>query len=62
VLASVVEHASTAPGEQKCFLTQDAKDFATQKIFRELSRHRCKVIVNFDDAAAYLAKQLPPAT
>jgi len=58
VLASVVAHAATVADEAKCFVSQDVKGFANPKIYDELSKYRCKVLVNFADAVAFVQSRL----
>ncbi|HSY49442.1 MAG TPA: PIN domain-containing protein [Thermoanaerobaculia bacterium] len=53
VLESVRSHAEKATGA-KCFITQDVKGFANPSVYDELSAVDCKVLVNFDDAVAYI--------
>jgi hypothetical protein len=57
VLASVLSHAEEHEG-LKCFVTQDVRDFANPIVYRDLAARRCKVIVNFDDALAYIKNVL----
>lgn len=59
VLASVQSHAEQHAGP-KCFVTQDVRDFASEGVIRGLTAMGCKVIVNFDDAVAYIKNALPP--
>jgi predicted nucleic acid-binding protein len=57
VLASVQSHADQHAGP-KCFVTQDVGDFSKQVVIRDLTAVGCKVIVNFDDAVAYIKSAL----
>jgi predicted nucleic acid-binding protein len=57
VLASVQSHAEQHAGP-KCFVTQDVGDFSKQVVIRDLTAVGCKVIVNFDDAVAYIKSAL----
>ena len=59
VLASVRSHAENEPGP-KCFVSQDAKDFANPMVYDELSPTNCKVIANFADALAYIRNAIRP--
>jgi predicted nucleic acid-binding protein len=60
VLASVRTHAETNAGP-KLFVSQDAKGFANPSVYDELSTVDCKVLVNFSDALAFIAKTLRPS-
>jgi predicted nucleic acid-binding protein len=57
VLASVRCHAETHAG-QKVVVSQDAKGFAHPTVYDELAAVECKVLVNFDDALAYVRNAL----
>jgi predicted nucleic acid-binding protein len=61
VLQSVSWHAQRNPGA-KCFVTKDARGFATPAIYDELSTVNCKVLVNFADAVGYIRKTTQPPT
>lgn len=54
VYASVLAHLSTAPGEPKCFLTKNSKDFANPDIYKELNAHNCKLLTKFSDGLGYI--------
>jgi hypothetical protein len=57
VLSSVQSHAEEHEG-LKCFVTQDVRDFANPIVYRDLAARQCKVLVNFDDALAYIKNVL----
>jgi hypothetical protein len=57
VLASVQSHAEQHDGP-KCFVTQDVRDFTSDFVIRGLIAMGCKVIVNFNDALAYIKNAL----
>jgi len=59
ILESVLSHAENKPG-LKCFVTQDSRAFANPSVKSELSRHECKVLVNFEDAVGYINNALRP--
>ena len=58
VLASVLAHRESVSQDASLFLNRNSKDFQTQEILEALESSHCKLLVSFEDGAAYLDARL----
>jgi len=58
VYASVLTHMESKLGEEKCFLTKNARDFANPDIIQDLIARNCKLLVHFDHGLTYVQNQI----
>lgn len=58
VYASVLAHMASAPGEAKCFLTKNSKDFANPDIYEDVRAYNCKLLTSFDNGLGYIQSQM----
>lgn len=59
VYASVLAHMANAPGEARCFLTKNSRDFEDPDIQNDLLANNCKLLTKFRDGLGYIQSLLP---
>jgi hypothetical protein len=58
VYASILAHMASAPGETKCFLTRNSRDFANPDVEQDLHLHDCKLLTKFLTGLGYIRSRL----
>lgn len=59
VYASILAHMANAPGEARCFLTKNSRDFEDPDIQNDLLANNCKLLTKFRDGLGYIQSLLP---
>ena len=62
VYSSILAHMSSAPGQPKCFLTRNSRDFANPDVEQDLQRHDCKLLTKFINGLDYIRGRMEPHT
>lgn len=58
VYASVLAHLAAASAEPKCFITKNAKDFASPDVDQDLGAYHCKLLTKFEHGLGYAQSQI----
>lgn len=60
VYATLLSHMTKRPGEAKCFVTTNSKDFADPVTRQELASYNCKLLLDFAGGLAHIRSQIKP--
>src|SRR5262249_17512964 len=58
VYAAVLAHLRAVPGQSKCFLNKNSKDFANPEVIGELDGLSCKLLTKFGQGLGYISSLL----